>query len=79
MFSVTPLSFESAQYRGSIVDNSLQLSPLVLSQGYEGVTVSVEVVGGKYTLNYYYTGAYVYNDRRAGLSNFAASLRIYIN
>lgn len=49
LFSETPLLFENAFYEGSIVDNTLQLSSLVLSEGYEGFTVSAEVVGGKYS------------------------------
>lgn len=41
--------FESPLYEGYILDNALQLSPLVLSQGYDGVTVSARIDGGKYS------------------------------
>ncbi|KAL4706554.1 hypothetical protein ACJJTC_015752 [Scirpophaga incertulas] len=37
------LKFENPNYLGSIVDNVLLLSKLVLSQGYEGHTVSIDI------------------------------------
>ncbi|XP_061710283.1 uncharacterized protein LOC133520038 isoform X2 [Cydia pomonella] len=59
---VEHLEFERPHYEGEIVDNTLQLTPLVLSQGYQGsdVTVTVEdyssffsyaVVGNTITLS----------------------------
>ncbi|CAH0407770.1 unnamed protein product [Chilo suppressalis] len=37
------LQFEKSVYEGAIIDNELQLSDLVLSQGYENQTVSIQI------------------------------------
>lgn len=53
-FSVDELAFGEAQYEGSIIDNQLQLSPLVLTQGYEE-GFSVNIIGGYYhNINFYH-------------------------
>lgn len=46
LFSEIELLFDRVFYDGVITNNVLQLAPLVLSQGYEGVTVSAVAIGG---------------------------------
>lgn len=41
------LEFEQPHYEGEIVDNTLQLTQLILIQGYQDSTVTVTVEGKK--------------------------------
>lgn len=46
-FLVKSLQFQQLNFEGTIVDNVLQLPELILAQGYESETVTVDIKSGK--------------------------------
>lgn len=56
LFAEIQLEFEQPNYKGTIKDNTLQLTELILSQGYDDVDdpVSVNINNGKSTIQFKY-------------------------
>lgn len=54
-FAEIQLEFEQPNYKGTIKDNTLQLTELILSQGYDdNDPVSVNINNGKSTIQFKY-------------------------
>lgn len=56
LISEEVLTFQQPLYEGAIVDNALQLSEIFLRQGYEGNTVTMEIISGNICTSYTNSG-----------------------